>query len=1296
MLWNSGVSAFSGGVSANPATVNLSYRSLNRAFPDHRRDEADDTQPWTPHDFYNSVHVPARDVDVKEHFQDVLDTELYPFQKRAVHWMLEREGVQLSDGQIRKIPNVQNRRDVKFFHTSEDLNGNTCYVSNLQGIAQRDPPSEEDKPLLGGLLAEEMGLGKTVELLALVRSHPQVGVARDRVFDAASNTHVTPSKATLIITPPTILQQWLSELAKHAPALKVLVYEGITAKSSKDQTQLFADLTTNYDVVLTTYNTLGREIYFAEDPPERNMRHKPKFERKKSPLVQIQWWRICLDEAQMVESGVTAAARVARVLPRVNSWAVSGTPLRKDVSDLHGLLIFLRFKPLCDDAKLWRRLIADGRHLFRDIFKSIALRHTKAQIREDLNLPPQKRVVITVPFTAIEQQHYGSLFKEMCQAVGVGEDGSPTSDQWDPEDPATVEAMRTFLVRLRQTCLHPGVGGKNRKALGKGTGPLRTVDEVLEVMIDNNETSIRTGERTLLATQLLRGHIYAYAGDDPHRYDKALPIYLDAVSSSEVSVKECRDRLVALKASQHSGDFIPLDGKVEMDETDDEDSSSESAPIIGRERNNLRTSLQMQHACTFFAATAYFLIKSDESLTPPDSDRFKELEEKEMSLYERAKLVRREILKASARRAESVMSTIRDMQAKDELTKIPKIKDLESLGGIESRRIVEKSDLLFDGIRALVQVIVGWRSKMAEFLLKPLVDNEDADETTGEEYEDSTKQQDELYAYFDACKFIQADLNTVISGEAAPLIDHEAQMLRRHAKIAVHAPELTLELLTVRNKLRDDYKDIGSIRGLIQETRGLETSLHGHESGARAVERVLVRKHLSALQSVFTTYTKTLEALEKEIDLFRSTQNRRLEFYRQLQELSDAVKPYKEELDEHLDAEAMQAATHKEMDQKKNLSKSKSHRRYLLSLRDKTEPEICIICVTKFENGVLTTCGHQFCKECIQQWWSSHQNCPKCRTRLKSADFYNVTYKPQLLRAQEEVLSNSTSPDTSASPSSSSQNANASASIYADVDTHLLQEIQSTDLPAHYGTKIDTLGRQLHWLRSHDPGAKTIVFSQFREFLDILGTALRDFKIGYARLGRPGAVEKFKHDPSIDCLLLDAKTDSSGLTLVNATHVIICEPLVQTAVELQAIARVHRIGQTRPTTVWMYLTQDSVEESIYELSVTRRLAHVQSRQQKTKQAQKSRSSTPAPQLSVQQRENAIEVANSEELQSQPISKLLVPGKGGGEIVGNGDLWQCLFGKAKKVPEKGMGQGGDAMEDVRPGQVFQGSEEWMEE
>ena len=1268
LFWESGASAFPAGVPIGKARVYSDYDLLAQTFPDDSREVIDHTQQWTPQDFYDCVHVPDKARDVKGEFEAVLDSELYPFQKRAVHWMLWRESVEYRDGQIYKLPRSQRAQDVDYYREFKDLDGRTCYVNHLQGIVQRDRLGEGSSKLAGGLLAEEMGLGKTVELMALLCLHKAPDNMPAKALDADSGMEITPSKATLIITPLSILQQWKSELSTHAPALRVLHYEGITSKKPKEERQIIKEMTSQYDVVLATYRTLAKELHFAEDPPERNMRHARKFDRKRSPLVLIKWWRVCLDEAQMVESGVTAAARVACRLPRVNSWAVSGTPLRKNIEDLHGLLIFLRYRPLSEHAKLWSHLITNHRHLFRQIFGRIALRHTKAQIREDLHLPPQKRVVITVPFSAVEQQHYTTLFNQMCEDVGLKNDGSPTADEWDPDDPKTSEAMRTWLIRLRQTCLHPQVGGRNRRALGKGQGALRTVAEVLEVMIDQNETSIRVEERELLEHSLFRAHILGNAREDEHRSEKALELYLNAMKTSERLVEEAREKLAAAKLAQAEKGVSTID-------TDDEDSSSESTPVLGRLRNNLRICLQLLHVCTFFAATAYFQMKSNETLVGPDSDQFKDLEEKETSLYENARVLRKEILRDNSRKSETLMRKISDLQEKDTFTQMPKIKDLESFGGIESRRIVEKSDMVFDVIREQAAVIVGWRAKMAEYLLKPLVDKDEGLELTGDEYEDSTKQQDELYAYFDAVKWIQADLNTFVTGEDAPLIDHEAKQIQKtlksrldpnvtdEMKYEVHAPELTSELLKIRKSFRDKKEEVGSIRGLIQEARGLETSLQWAETGTRAAEHAIVRRHLHALQKVFSTYTKALNGLEKEIDLFRVTQNSRVNFYRQLQELSDDVKPYKEELDDTLDLVALQLATQREEEQSQALAQLKTKNRFLLHLRDdetgaRGDQKICVICQSSFENGVLTVCGHQFCKDCIQIWWNEHKTCPVCKRRLSTVDFHNITYKPQELRAQEEVHSGSSSPTEATASSPSRQ----SSSIYSDVDSQLMQEIKSIDLPSSYGTKIDTLGRHLHWIREHDPGAKSIVFSQYREFLDVLGAALQDFKIGYARLGRTNAAEKFKADPSVDCLLLDAKTDSSGLTLVNATHVFICEPLIQTAVELQAIARVHRIGQTRSTTVWMYLINDTVEEAIYEISVARRLAHMQARQ--SNRMQKSRSTTPAPLP-----ENAIDAANSEEMQSAPLSKLLVAGKGGGELVGNDDLWQCLFGKPQAATAK---------------------------
>lgn len=253
---------------------------------------------------------------------------------------------------------------------------------------------------------------------------------------------------------------------------------------------------------------------------------------------------------------------------------------------------------------------------------------------------------------------------------------------------------------------------------------------------------------------------------------------------------------------------------------------------------------------------------------------------------------------------------------------------------------------------------------------------------------------------------------------------------------------------------------------------------------------------------------------------------------------------------------------------------------------------------------------------------------------------------------QEE--SNSKSPIDSSTPVTS---------IYSGISKATLSQIKNIDVEGSFGTKIDTLARHLLWIREHDPGAKSIVFSQFKDFLDILARAFRKFKIGFTSIDKKGGIEDFKNDPSIECFFLHAKAYSSGLNLVNATHVFLCEPLINTAIELQAIARVHRIGQHHQTTVWMYLVEDTVEKTIYEISVNRRLSHISSNGKagsmspNKKQKQKEVESEGLhPDLI----ESKIEAANSIELQDAPLAKLLAKGPGGGELVDQADLWNCLF------------------------------------
>ncbi|KIL91220.1 hypothetical protein FAVG1_05919 [Fusarium avenaceum] len=1204
----------------------------------------------SPMDFYDAAFVPRKSDQVPETIQiDALDSTLYPYQKRSLQWLLQREGVQWSEVDHDVVPyEANNDESVYDFKKLLDLDGKEYYLSEVFHTVTRDVKlfRQAETSIKGGILAEEMGLGKTLEILGLILLHQRSRPLTQNKLEAQAK--LTPTGATLIVTPPSLRDQWVSEIARHTPSLSVTIYEGRKRMpGNEDQT---VNELAGHDVIITTYSVLSAELHYTTTPPERSRRHARVYERPRSPLVQIAWWRVCLDEAQMIESGYSQAAKVARVLPRVNAWGITGTPVKDNVDDLQGLLLFLQHEPYCSLNHIWQVLIHYHKSAFQRLFNSIALRHTKSMVRDELILPPQQRFVISMPFTAVEEQHYQSLYREMAEACELSLDGAPLADDWRPSDHA--ESMRTWLVRLRQTALHPEIAGYNRRTLGHSKNrPMRTVDEVLDAMLEQSESAIRTDERAYLSSKLTRGQLY----ENSPRVKEALEIWSSVREQTRKLVVEARAELKTLTGGQPGRQSEIANHDIDIES--DDDSEVEGKGQLAESRRRLRGALEMEHKAIFFCANAYFQIREDPEMTEPDSEEFRRVKKLEDDGYEEAKVIRREILYGSHRKATRLMMKVAQKAAEQAFVEIPELTVGEERG-IESGRILDDLETLYGELNDQANVIDEWREHIVGLLLKPLIDEEGDVETTGEEYGESARVQDELMVYVQALRVVIADRQDALTGQTNELIKHETRTSLRLAAIGEGpAPEKLIELLA----LRDQIKPIStSIRKAISDFRTLTSKLSKDTTRAIMEGRITDRQ-LKATQAILNTQSKLATSLETEIDEFKTVMNLRLDYYRQLQMVSDSVLPYEGSTSKA----TMNKMKETEDSLRQKLSAAEAKHRYLLHLKaagnKSNEPRMCVICQTPFTVGVLTVCGHQFCKECMMLWFKAHRNCPVCKKKLKSTNLHDITINPQQLQVHSDNAEQA-QPDLEGNLEQRRTDSPKKTGIYSEFNADKLAEIQKIELHGpSFTTKVDTLVKHLIWLRESDPGAKSIVFSQYKGFLNILRNAFSRFRIGFASIDDSDGITRFKEDASVECFLLHARAHSSGLNLVNASHVFLCEPLLNTALELQAIARVDRIGQTHETTVWLYIVSGTVEESIYNLSVQRRMEHMG-------RTNKGKSKESTPELL----DANIEEANTLELEQASLSRLMSKDSTAGENVKEDDLWECLFGhvaRRDKEPNK---------------------------
>ena len=138
--------------------------------------------------------------------------------------------------------------------------------------------------------------------------------------------------------------------------------------------------------------------------------------------------------------------------------------------------------------------------------------------------------------------------------------------------------------------------------------------------------------------------------------------------------------------------------------------------------------------------------------------------------------------------------------------------------------------------------------------------------------------------------------------------------------------------------------------------------------------------------------------------------------------------------------------------------------------------------------------------------------------------------------------------------------------------------------------KVDILVSDILELLHSGTDEKAIVFSQWKEMFHLISSAFLKNSIRFevcqskADFSSKGALSRFKHDSSVRVLILLLSHGSHGITITEASHVFLLEPIMNFQQEAQAVNRVHRIGQTRPTVVHKYIVNNTIEKRIHNMT----------------------------------------------------------------------------------------------------------------
>ncbi|XP_029981501.1 transcription termination factor 2 isoform X2 [Sphaeramia orbicularis] len=352
----------------------------------------------------------------------------------------------------------------------------------------------ENQNPCGGILADDMGLGKTLTMISLIlakkiKEKEEDEKEEDKKLEgwvSKTDSSLVVSKGTLIICPASLIHHWKMEIDRHVKKgkLSVYLYHGPNREKS-------AKVLGGYDVVVTTYSLVSKEIPVQKEDAEKPNKDADDVPPRSAPLMRIAWARIILDEAHNIKNPKAQTSMAVCQLRARARWAVTGTPIQNNLLDMYSLLKFLRCSPF-DEYKLWKAQVDNGSKRGRErlniLTRSLLLRRTKNQLDStgkplvslpdrtcqihQLKLSEDEQAVYDVVFAQSRstlqnylKRHEGkdvseagassaNPFEKVAQEFGVSQTDLTLSGSQQPQQASSTVHILSLLLRLRQCCCH--------------------------------------------------------------------------------------------------------------------------------------------------------------------------------------------------------------------------------------------------------------------------------------------------------------------------------------------------------------------------------------------------------------------------------------------------------------------------------------------------------------------------------------------------------------------------------------------------------------------------------------------------------------------------------------------------------------------------------------------------------------------------------------------------------------------------------------------------------------------------